>query len=66
MDLYKLAWFVWIVGTILIVMSWNGTVSPTTGWVGFGIALVGVLLSFIPQLRRKLPGQQAGDDSRIQ
>jgi hypothetical protein len=24
MDLYKLAWLIWIGGTILIVLSWDG------------------------------------------
>ena len=53
MDLYKLAWLVWIGGTILIVLSWNDTVSAEVGWVGFVIALIGVALSFIPHLRAK-------------
>jgi len=54
MDLYKLAWLIWIVGTILIVLSWDGTVSAEIGWAGFVIALIGVGLSFIPHIQTKL------------
>jgi hypothetical protein len=41
MDLYQLAWQIGIGGTILIVLSWDGTVRPEVGWVGFVIALIG-------------------------
>jgi hypothetical protein len=69
MDLYKLAWLVWIGGTVLIVLSWNDTVSTEVGWVGFVIALIGVGLSFIPYIRAKppklpsnpTPGNDAGE-----
>jgi hypothetical protein len=44
--MYKFCWALWIVGTILIAASWADLVTPTLGWVGFGIALVGSLLSF--------------------
>jgi hypothetical protein len=54
MDLYKLAWLIWIGGTILVVLSWDGTVSAEVGWVGFVTALIGVGLSFIPHIRTKL------------
>ena len=53
MELYKFAWLVWIGGTILIILSWNDTVSPEIGWIGFVLALIGVGLSFIPHLRTK-------------
>lgn len=53
MDLYKTSWLVWIAGTILIVLCWNNTVSAEIGWVGFAIALIGVVLSFIPYFRAK-------------
>src|SRR5262249_21776671 len=42
---------VWIGGTILIVLSWNDTVSAEVGWVGFVLALIGVGLSFVPHIR---------------
>jgi hypothetical protein len=68
MELYKLAFLMWIVGTILVVLSWDGTVSPEIGWSGFVIALIGVGLSFIPYIQAKLrktpripsPGNNAG------
>lgn len=54
MDLYKLGWLMWIVGTILIVLSWDGTVSAEVGWLGFVTTLAGVGLSFIPHIQTKL------------
>jgi hypothetical protein len=53
MSPYKLAWLVWIAGTILIVLSWNDTVRREVGWVGFVIALIGVGLSLIPHIRAR-------------
>lgn len=44
-GLYRLAWIIWSVGTVLIVLSWTDTVSATIGWVGFVIAFVGVAIS---------------------
>jgi hypothetical protein len=35
----------WIGGTILIVASWVHLVPPTIGWVGFGVAFVGTIVS---------------------
>jgi hypothetical protein len=52
MRLYRVAWVLWIAGTVLIVLSWTHTVSPTIGGIGFGIAVVGTLLSFLPHLNR--------------
>ena len=46
--LYRIAWVVWIGGTVLIVLRWNNTVSAGVGWIGFAIALIGVGLSWIP------------------
>ncbi len=54
MELYKLSWLIWIVGTILIVLSWDGTVSTEIGWAGFVIALIGVGLSLISHIQTKL------------
>jgi hypothetical protein len=51
--MYKFCWGMWIGGTILIVASWVDIVSPTVGWVGFGVALLGTLLSFVAQQRRQ-------------
>ena len=50
-PLYKLSWAMWIVGTLLIVGSWINVVPNSIGWVGFGVALAGTLLSFVAQSR---------------
>ena len=44
-SVYKFAWCLWIGGTALIVGSWINLVSYKLGWIGFGIALSGTLLS---------------------
>jgi membrane-bound ClpP family serine protease len=51
MDLHRVSWIVWIIGTALIILSWIHVVSGTIGWVGFVLALVGVVLSFIARGR---------------
>ena len=35
----------WLLGTIVIVLSWVNVVPPWVGWIGFGIAGVGWLIS---------------------
>lgn len=45
----KLSWALWLVGTAIIVLSWFQSISPTLGWVGFGLALLGSLLSWTPR-----------------
>lgn len=47
MAVYRAGWLLWMGGTILIVLSWVGLVSYQVGWVGAGIALVGVILQLI-------------------
>ena len=47
--LYKFCWVLWIGGTILIVASWGDIVTPTVGWIGFGVALAGTLFSIVAQ-----------------
>ena len=42
---------IWTAGTILIVLSWVDVVSRDVGWIGFGIALFGVVLSAIPHVQ---------------
>jgi peptidoglycan/LPS O-acetylase OafA/YrhL len=44
-KLRRLASLLWLVGVAAIVLSWTNTVTPTVGWIGFGVALVGTLLS---------------------
>jgi hypothetical protein len=43
--LHTACWALWLVGTALIVLSWVDVVSRPVGWVGFAVAVVGVLLS---------------------
>jgi hypothetical protein len=51
MTLYKIAWVMWIAGTALIVGSWIDMIPQQIGWVGFGVALTGTLLSVGAQSR---------------
>lgn len=37
----QIAWWMWAVGTVLIVLSWMDIVSATVGWCGFAIGIVG-------------------------
>ena len=43
----QVAYWLWSVGTVLIVLSWFGLVSPSVGWGGFVAALVGSVISFV-------------------
>jgi hypothetical protein len=55
-PLYRACWALWVCGTALIVLSWVDVVPVLVGWVGFGVALVGTLLSFVAQgSPRRLP-----------
>ena len=51
---YKFCWALWILGTVLIVLSWNAVVSVEVGWVGFGIAFAGAGLSFFAPVLQNL------------
>ncbi|MCI0380555.1 MAG: hypothetical protein L0215_23455 [Gemmataceae bacterium] len=51
MRLYQIGWCFWVVGTGLIVLSWINAVSPTAGWVGFAIAGVGFVFTYVPRDR---------------
>ncbi len=41
MTTKDLSWPLWIVGTVLVVLSWLRVVSYTVGWIGFGIVMLG-------------------------
>jgi hypothetical protein len=46
LDKQKIAWWLWAIGTTVIVLSWINVVGPTVGWCGFGIGLVGSVLGW--------------------
>ncbi len=48
-PVYQFAWVLWIGGTILIIGSWVDAIPVHIGWVGFGIALAGTLLSIVSE-----------------
>lgn len=43
--LNRFCWGLWIVGMLLIVLSWNDTVSNEVGWGGFAAAMAGSVLN---------------------
>jgi hypothetical protein len=59
--MYKFCWAMWIGGTILIVASWVNVVSITVGWVGFGIALAGTLISRVAHHRLQQTALKASE-----
>jgi len=46
MKRQQIAWWLWAVGTVVIVLSWANLVSPIIGWCGFGIGLVGSVVGW--------------------
>lgn len=30
----------WMIGTVMIILSWTRTIPPWMGWIGFGISLL--------------------------
>ena len=46
MTRHQTAWWLWAVGTALIVLSWVNVVTATIGWCGFGIGLAGSVLGW--------------------
>lgn len=46
MKRHEYAWYFWCAGTIIIVLSWFDVVSTKIGWLGFGIALIGSVMSW--------------------
>lgn len=63
---YKAYWPAWWIGTILIVLSWFGVVTPTVGWTGFALACAAALGSYIlPSLAGVKPEDYVILDSRL-
>jgi hypothetical protein len=60
MDLYKIAWALFILGAILAILGKRGNLSETFLWVGLVIAGVGVVLSLVPVGRRQPPADKEG------
>ena len=46
MNRNQIAWWLWAIGTVLIVLCWTNVVSTTIGWCGFGIGLLGSVLGW--------------------
>ena len=44
-NIYKLAWVIWIIGSLLIAASWFSILPISWGLVGFVISMFGVLMS---------------------
>ena len=62
----QLYWPVWLIGTALIAGSWFSIVSPTVGWVGFGLAGAAALGSYVlPSLAGVKPEDYVVLDSRL-
>jgi hypothetical protein len=43
--LYRLAWFMWLVGVVLVLVSWNNSVSALFGWFGLGLTALALLMT---------------------
>jgi hypothetical protein len=59
--MYKACWALWVGGTALILLSWVNVVPTAVGWVGFGAAAAGTLLSFAAQNAPRGPRQSPGE-----
>ncbi len=63
---YRAYWPAWWIGTAFIVCSWFEIVTPTVGWVGFGLACGATLGSYVlPGLAGVLPQDKVVLDSRL-
>ncbi|HVX83424.1 MAG TPA: hypothetical protein VH253_01265 [Phycisphaerae bacterium] len=43
----RLCGVMWLMGTVVIVLSWVNVVPAWVGWIGFGVAGVGWLVSLV-------------------
>ena len=58
-TVYKIAWVIWIIGSLLVIASWIALVPLDWGWFGFVVTLIGVVASMYShwlarQQRRRL------------
>lgn len=42
----QIAWWLWAIGTVLVVLNWLGVVNSIVGWIGFAIGLVGSVIAW--------------------
>ena len=54
-QLYRFGSVLWIIGTVLIVLSWIRAASAAVGWAGFVVSLVGVAISWFATREKALP-----------
>ena len=60
----QIAWWLWAIGTVLIVLSWVDVVSTNIGWCGFALGLVGSVISWGLRPPRAEPSEiDKNDDS---
>lgn len=57
MDINKIIWLVWWVGTFLIAGSWFNIVPYKIGWVGFGMACTASLISVVLNRYWRVPSK---------
>jgi hypothetical protein len=58
---YKFSLVLWVGGSALIAASWADAVTPEIGWIGFGVAGAGTLLSMVSnRVSPKPPPAAAG------
>ena len=56
-------WAFWIVGSALVLGSWIDFVTVEVGWIGWGVAMVGVVGSRIPALNRNPASEEQPEQS---
>jgi hypothetical protein len=65
MSLSRISWVLWIGGTIEIVLSWTHAVTPQVGWIGWGVALAGTVLSLLGRKTCCAPAPEAAKPSSV-
>ena len=63
---YHTYWYVWLIGTALVVCSWAKIVPHAVGWIGFVVACAVALISYVlPRLAGIKPERHFVLDSRL-